>query len=437
MAATYALHTENLQETSLLFLKRGIWLYFFLLIFEGALRKWFLPGLADPLLLIRDPLAIFLLFQSVQKNLWHPGIFEKIMWGLTILALITTLLIGHGNLTVAAFGLRITLIHFPLIFLIGTLFNKGDVIEIGKILLWINIAMTVLVAIQFYSPQSAWVNLGIGGNLEGSGFSGAAGFYRVPGTFSFTNGLALFYGLAAAFIFYFWLEEEKKQVSKILLIVSTLALLSAIPLSVSRTVLFQIMLTFIFMVKISGNNIRILPKIGIVVLAIGLMFTIMKDISFFQTASTVFTERFTVANKVEGGMEGVFVDRFLGGMYSAITDESFSFWGMGLGMGTNAGTKLLTGTNDIYLISEGEWGRLVGEMGVIIGFSVILIRISLVLHLLKKAWGTIGNGNVLPWMLLSFGMILILQGQWSQPTNLGFSVLTGGLIIASLKNNEG
>ncbi|WP_246054223.1 MULTISPECIES: hypothetical protein [Antarcticibacterium] len=382
-------------------------------------------------------MAIFLLFQSVQKNLWHPGIFEKIMWGLTILALITTLLIGHGNLTVAAFGLRITLIHFPLIFLIGTLFNKGDVIEIGKILLWINIAMTVLVAIQFYSPQSAWVNLGIGGNLEGSGFSGAAGFYRVPGTFSFTNGLALFYGLAAAFIFYFWLEEEKKQVSKILLIVSTLALLSAIPLSVSRTVLFQIMLTFIFMVKISGNNIRILPKIGIVVLAIGLMFTIMKDISFFQTASTVFTERFTVANKVEGGMEGVFVDRFLGGMYSAITDESFSFWGMGLGMGTNAGTKLLTGTNDIYLISEGEWGRLVGEMGVIIGFSVILIRISLVLHLLKKAWGTIGNGNVLPWMLLSFGMILILQGQWSQPTNLGFSVLTGGLIIASLKNNEG
>lgn len=437
MAATYTLQTENLQETSLLFLKRGIWLYFFLLIFEGALRKWFLPGLADPLLLIRDPLAIFLLFKSVQKNLWHPGIFEKIMWGLTILALITTLLIGHGNLTVAAFGLRITLIHFPLIFLIGTLFNKGDVIEIGKVLLLINIAMTVLVAIQFYSPQSAWVNLGIGGNLEGSGFSGAAGFYRVPGTFSFTNGLALFYGLAAAFIFYFWLEEEKKQVSTILLIVSTLALLSAIPLSVSRTVLFQIMLTFIFMVKISGNNIRILPKIAIVVLAIGLMFTIMKDISFFQTASAVFTERFTVANKVEGGMEGVFVDRFLGGMYSAITDESFSFWGMGLGMGTNAGTKLLTGTNDIYLISEGEWGRLVGEMGVIIGFSVILIRISLVLHLLKKAWGTIGNGNVLPWMLLSFGMILILQGQWSQPTNLGFSVLTGGLIIASLKNNEG
>jgi len=173
------------------------------------------------------------------------------------------------------------------------------------------------------------------------------------------------------------------------------------------------------------------------VLAIGLMFTIMKDISFFKTASTVFTERFTVANKVEGGMEGVFVDRFLGGMYSAITDESFSFWGMGLGMGTNAGTKLLTGTNDIYLISEGEWGRLVGEMGLIIGFSVILIRISLVLHLLRKAWGTIGNGNILPWMLLSFGMILILQGQWAQPTNLGFSVLTGGLIIASFRNYKG
>ena len=31
-------------------LKNLIWLYFFLLLFEGALRKWFLPGLSQGLL---------------------------------------------------------------------------------------------------------------------------------------------------------------------------------------------------------------------------------------------------------------------------------------------------------------------------------------------------------------------------------------------------
>ena len=35
-------------------LKRLIWVYFILLVFEGALRKWFLPGLSTPLLIVRD-----------------------------------------------------------------------------------------------------------------------------------------------------------------------------------------------------------------------------------------------------------------------------------------------------------------------------------------------------------------------------------------------
>lgn len=217
-----------------------------------------------------------------------------------------------------------------------------------------------------------------------------------------------------------------------------MALMAAIPLSISRTVLFQILLTFVFMLIISGINLRIIPKIVIAVLAVGLMFTTMKDIAFFKTANNAFTERFTSANKTEGGMEGVFVDRFLGGMYGALTDESFPFWGMGMGMGTNAGAKILTGerSEGVFLVSEGEWGRVLGEMGVILGFVVIIIRISLVLYLIRKAWGAISQENVLPWMLLSFGMIIILQGQWAQPTNLGFGILIGGLILASFNQTD-
>ena len=39
-------------------LKKLFWAYFLLLIFEGALRKWVMPQLSAPLLLIRDPLAL-------------------------------------------------------------------------------------------------------------------------------------------------------------------------------------------------------------------------------------------------------------------------------------------------------------------------------------------------------------------------------------------
>jgi len=417
-------------------LKRGIWLYFFLLIFEGALRKWILPGLSEPLLIVRDPVAIWLLYKSITSGLWKPNSYVLLIYAVSVLALVLALFLGHGNILVAIYGLRITILHFPLIFVIGIVFNREDVLRMGKVVLWLCIGMTILVAIQFYSPQSAWVNRGIGGDIEGSGFGGAAGFFRVPGTFSFTNGLAFFYGLAAAYIFYFWLDIKTSQVSILLLLVATLALLAAIPLSISRTVLFQIVITILFMLVISGRNPKILIRVLSASIAGFFLFLMLNNFSFFKTASYVFMERFTSANDTEGGLEGVFVDRFLGGMYGAITNDKFQFWGEGIGKGTNAGAKLLTGDSSKFLISEGEWGRVIGEMGFILGMIVILIRGGVVIQLFRKAWNSISFDNTLPWMLLSFGMIIILQGPWAQPTTLGFGILIGGLIYASIEKDN-
>lgn len=425
-----------MEEKVLRQLKNGIWLYFFLLIFEGALRKWVLPGLSEPLLIVRDPVAIWLLYKSVSSGIWKPNGYVLLIFAVSILALVSALFVGHGNIWVAIYGLRITILHFPLIFVIGTVFNRADVLRMGKVVLWLCIGMTVLVAIQFYSPQSSWVNRGIGGDLEGSGFSGAAGFFRVPGTFSFTNGLAFFYGLAAAYIFHFWLVNNVSNVSKLLLISATIALLAAIPLSISRTIFFEITVTLVFMLVISGKNPKVLVKIFSASIVGFFLFLMLNNMSFFKTANLVFMERFTNANETEGGLEGVFVDRFLGGMYGAINDEKFQFWGAGLGMGTNAGAKILTGGDRKFLISEGEWGRLIGEMGLIMGMIVILIRGTVVMQLFRKAWVSIGVDNTLPWMLLSFGMILILQGPWAQPTTLGFGILTGGLIYASIEKES-
>src|SRR5688500_14652822 len=50
-------------------LKKGIWLYFLLLIFEGALRKWVVPALSNPLLVVRDPLALWLIIMAYSRNM--------------------------------------------------------------------------------------------------------------------------------------------------------------------------------------------------------------------------------------------------------------------------------------------------------------------------------------------------------------------------------
>ncbi|CAM4100411.1 hypothetical protein [Gillisia limnaea] len=422
---------EAVKPINITILKNGVWIYFFLLIFEGALRKWVLPGLSEPLLLIRDPLALWLMFKAFNANVWKPNLFVKAMWWVSILSLSLALLTGHGNLTVGIFGFRITAVQFPLIFVIGAIFNKKDVIKVGEVMLWLNIGMTILVAAQFFSPQYAFINRGIGGDIEGSGFSGAAGFFRVPGTFSFTNGLAFFYGLTAAYLFYFWIAPKTIKGFKILLVFSTLALLIAIPLSISRTVLFEIAVSMVFMIAIFRKKPKIIGRVAITISAGLILFLGIKSFSFFETATHAFSERFTSANKTEGGLDGVFIDRFLGGMYGALTQERLPFWGMGMGMGTNVGAKILVGDFKKFLVAEEEWGRIVGELGVLLGVILILIRVSLVIHFLRKAWSSISTGNLLPWMMLSFGMFMILQGQWAQPTTLGFSVFAGGLIIAS------
>lgn len=438
MSYSTSIELNSRQENIVATLKKGIWIYFYLLIFEGALRKWVLPQLSEPLLIIRDPLALYLLFVAIHRNIWRPNLYVILMLGITILSLITTLLVGHGDLKVAAYGMRITMIQFPMIFLMGSIFDKGDVLKIGKVMLWLNIGMTLLVAVQFFSPQSAWVNRGIGGELEGSGFSGGAGFFRVPGTFSFTNGLSMFYGVAAAFIFYFWNGEVKSYVPKALLIASSVALVAAVPLSISRTVVFEIGLSICFMVCISMKNPQVIKNfLGVGVLGV-LIFTIMGDLSFFETASVAFEDRFTTANKTEGGMvEGVLIDRFLGGMLGAISEEGFKFWGQGLGMGTSVGAKLLIGDRSVYLIAEEEWPRIVGEIGLILGLAMIFIRISLVIHLFRRSWAAVSQGNTLPWMILSYAFVVLLQGQWAQPTFLGFAIFSSGMVLAAMNTEKG
>ncbi len=47
-------------------IRRLIWLYFWLLLFEGALRKWVAPQLANPLLIIRDPVVLLIYALALQ-----------------------------------------------------------------------------------------------------------------------------------------------------------------------------------------------------------------------------------------------------------------------------------------------------------------------------------------------------------------------------------
>ena len=430
------------KKTDVLFdrykrIKQIIWIYFLLLIFEGALRKWIVPELSTPLLVVRDPIALWLIIICFKNHVFKMNFYIWAMWFIGYVAFVLAIYWGHGNSTVALFGARVFIVHFPLIFIIGRVFDYRDVIKMGKAMLWLIPPMTILTIIQFYSPQSSWVNRGVAGNLEGAGFAGALGFYRPPGTFSFTTGLSLFFGFGASYLFFFWVDAAK-TVKKWFLLIITGFYLIVVPFTISRTLFLETGISGFFALFVAFKSPKKLVRILLALSSSAILFLAIGDLPTFQSSLEAFSVRFNQANEVEGGLfQGVIIDRFLGGLVGAVSSSGdLPFWGYGIGAGSNAGLALLSmgaAFSGNAITVEADWGKHVAEMGILLGSTVIGVRILLTLDLTVKCIRALAKGNTLPWMLLSFGFLSVLQGLWSQPTGLGFAVLSGGLILAASK----
>jgi hypothetical protein len=217
---------------------------------------------------------------------------------------------------------------------------------------------------------------------------------------------------------------------------ATGCLLIAVPLSISRSLFFEVFLSITFSLVAAWRRPKYIGAMlggGIVIF---LILLVLQNQSFFATSTKAFTYRFTGANEAEGGVNGVFLDRFLGGMISAVQNApNMPFFGYGIGMGTNVGSQLLTGEMS-FLIAEQEWGRIIGEQGLLLGFIVIIARVATAVKLTRDSVYYLKKKDALAWMLLSFSIVLILQSQWGQPTTLGFAVLSAGLVVAAMNEPE-
>lgn len=426
--------TKEAVTPSYKYLKSAIWLYFILWIFEGALRKWILPGLATPLLVVRDPVAIYIIIQAFYSNIKFLNPYVVLSTVFTLLGLAITLTFGHANLFVSLYGARIMLLHFPLIFIIGSVFNKEDVLKTGYFFLAVNILMAVVVYFQFISPQTAYINVGLGG--EGSsGFSGALGYSRPSGTFSFITGLACFYISTAVYIFYFWLSKEK--CSKLLLITSTLALIFVMPLTISRGAVMGVLVVGFFAIMGSSTSItRIVKVLSIIGVFAGIVIILNSTTSIFSLGTEVFLTRVDNAN--EGGTikESIFLR-----MYDSFKDPIIDLFDKplflgNLGMGTNAGAQMLNG-NRHFIISEGEIGRLAGEQGLIFGGLLIGLRLFLSIDLFVASIKVLKEkNNILPIIFCGTVLLSITQGQWAQPSILGSAIIVSGLLLATINTDK-
>jgi hypothetical protein len=422
-----------------------LWIYFLMLIFEGALRKWFLPSLSSVIAIIRDPIALYALFLGWPLVWRQPWIkWLKPLFCIVIVSFILAVTVGHGDLVVAYYGARIYLLHFPLIFLYASIFDRGDVLRFGIATLILSIPMTLLIVAQSNSPETHILNIGPGGEGIAS-FQGALGRSRPPGTFSFISGVVSFYSLSTASLFSLLYGSKPGLYAKILAAIAGVAIVVAIPVSISRSLMAACIIIFAaLLIALILARIPI-GRLLFGILALALVIYIATTLPIFQVTSEAFVARWTAAGSAMGsdrntdGDVGVARDQVTGRVLPGFTEplthaSSAPLLGYGIGMGSNMATQRLPG--GLQVLGEGSWEITIGELGPLLGLALLFWRVAIAIWIFRLSLNAALNHNILPMIFVGATFFPLISAQVSQPTHLGFVIVITGLNLAALNQYQ-
>lgn len=429
---------DNSEERAQRIVRHLIWLYFWLLLLEGALRKWVLPGLSNPLLLVRDPVLIGIYFFAIPARVFPRNGWT---WALLVIGLLSILdtfvqlwlfLPPKTIALVSGYGFRCNFFHLPLIFVMAKVLRPEDVKRFGWWTLVLIVPMALLMVVQFRAAPDAFVNRTAGG--EGEMMMSVMGKVRTAATFSFVTGVVAYFALATGFLL--WALLRRTVYSNWLLAAAGSALVIGIVVSGSRSVVgacFVVVASLVVVLVLRPDSVNRLGQTLILVVVLGLVVT---RTPIFKEGLSVITTRFTeVAEESEQSIVKGLVMRVVGDYEEAFyVLTKAPFLGYGLGIGTNAGAKFLTGRSG-FLLTEGEWSRLFLEMGPVLGLAYVALRCGLVVWIGLLCLRSVRLGNVLPLLLFASAFLPMLSGQFGQPTILGFSVFAAGLTLAA-RNEE-
>jgi len=407
-------------------IKRLLWLYFLLIVGEGVLRKWVFPGLSEPLLIIRDPIALIIYGLALMCGRFpiRPSIL--FLGGLAIVSAVFGMVSGAPPFVVL-YGVRINYFHVPLIFIMADLLDRRDIIAYGRAVLWLTIPIGLLMFLQFRAGPGTWLNAGAGGDLD-SQLRGALGKVRPPGPFTFISGPILWFSLATAFTFYGWMKRGTYP--RLLLMASTCMIVIAIPISISRMLMFSVFVVLAFGGIATLRNPRQAFAIFAPLLLIAITFAFIGG----GEMTEAFASRWKTSNA--SGFHDSVIARFFSdyfGVFDMLTEAPL--FGFGIGMGSNVGARFTTGRMGFQL-AEAEWTKIVLELGPLVGLSFIFFRCWLAVRLLFSSWISVfSKGDSLPWLLCGACVLPVINGQWGPPTILGFAVFGAGLTLAASRTS--
>jgi hypothetical protein len=419
-------------------LKKLFWLYFLLLIVEGALRKWVVPQLSAPLLVVRDPVGLLIIWEAYRTRKWpNRWTVAIILLSLLIVGLFTVQVIAGDSLIGELYGLRTYLLPFPVLFIMGENLDAEDLRRMGVATLWLLLPIVAIEVGQYLTPPNSFLNAGAYRGAEQISFiSGLS--VRASGTFSFVIGAVEYDVLAAAFIFYGMIREGYAK--KWLLWAAAFALLLSVPLTGSRGTVIQLAVLLACVALSAAMGVSQFAKTLRIILPLAILIFLATRLPVFSNAMSDLGERFqleTNAGQVEQSAgrsnENFVIFRLFTPMIDTIEDPKFtrSWMGIGMGRGANA-VQALPGAPQGGA-GETEFQREFREMGPIAGMLFPIFKLLLGIVIFGQALARAREGEPLALLLVPLAVVWLFFAQLEEPTEQGFVVIGAAFCIAAAK----
>lgn len=410
-----------------------IYIVYFLMIFEGVLRKWVAPSLSSFIFFIKDPFLLYVYIQALIWGFYYRSLaflFFLFVSFLIILLSLFNIFFQPEGVVIYLYGVRNYIFYLPLIFVIPYFFDRKDFLNVARWSVILVIPAVVLSMVQYFSPPSAYINKGIAD--EGFVFLVAEGIVRPYGFFTFTMGHVLFVSSIFVFILTFYFTRLKLLGGKlepyfwVLVLVSfSLIFFTTGSRSVYAYALLVVMLLFFMNLIFSRKGVT--KKIVNLLLACFIAIFVFTFTDSFQ----IMIERNSSAIDSEGSP----LMRALASLFMFLEFyEETPLFGHGVGSGTNAAAVLLRGSTEQgmgFLLAEDEWSRIVLELGYVVGGIFILFRIFMFMWLFKLSVSAYKQGEIIPILIFGFVGSIMLNGVMTmQGTVLAYGTMFSAFIVA-------
>lgn len=408
------------REKQRQFVVQAVFFIYFLSLIEGPLRKWFLPGLAGPLTLLRDPFVIVLYIYCL-SNRWILCRGLAAIWlGFAVLTSWFGLIqFAINGLPIAGWmlGVRTYWLYMPLAFVIAKSFRRKDVMRFLRLNLWISIPYALLVALQYNAGATAWINRGLGGDeLAAVGVSGE--IIRPFGLFTHTAPNVQFTAAMIAALVTVLLAHSKERPPLPWFVVMAVATATMSVLTGSRAIYFLAAIILgLTTLGILTKTLTIKTLLKIFGIVAFIMLSGLLLVKLFPDMLAAMGNRFVEAERAEGPIWG----RALSSLTKPLeTLGTAPLLGYGIGAGAPGVARFL-GLEDL-IYGELDLQRNINELGLLLGVLMLILRFYTAFWLTSTAFWLANREaeQILP--LSAFVIVELLVGQITSSPIYAFQV---------------